>query len=182
MASKNYSTTRRFESAEIPGVVVILKKMTEGRRLELRKLIGEPNKMIREILREQAAIEKMPEESRDMARWLELQDSFDQQMLENLNPAWIRWGVKQVEGLQLEGKVLGVEELYDWPSMFFDEVLTAVKEEAELNGGERKNSESCTTSGEVVPIDQKPSTATSASDTAGGGLKTVDSTSRSELN
>lgn len=169
-----HDTTRRVGSEIFSGVSVVLKKMTEGRRLELRKLISEPNRRIREILREQANIEKEPEESRDMSKWLELQDEFDGIMIESINPAWITWGVKQIEGLEVDGRSLGVDDWKEWPSALFDEVLTAVKGEAELNGAERKNSESPTTSGALVDLTPKDSTADSAGNEGGGESETAD--------
>ena len=168
-----HDTTRRLDMETFLGVSVVLKKMTEGRRLELRKLISEPNRRIREILREQANIEKEPEESRDMSRWLELQDSFDQLMIEAINPSWISWGVKQIEGLEVDGRSLGVDDWKEWPSALFDEVLTAVKGEAELNGMQRKNLESATTSGALVDLIPKDSTADSAGNEGGGESETV---------
>ena len=168
-----HDTTRRIDSEIFPGVSVVLRKMTEGRRLELRKLISEPNRRIREILREQANIEKEPEESRDMSRWLELQDSFDQLMIEAINPSWIFWGVKQIEGLEVDGRSLGVDDWKEWPSALFDEVLTAVKGEAELNGMQRKNLESATTSGALADLTPKDSTADSAGNEGGGESETV---------
>jgi len=173
-----YHTTRSIPLETFPGVEVVLRKMTEGRRLELRKAIGEPNRRIREILREQAAIEQQPEETRDMAKWLELQDSFDGTMIEQINPSWIRWGVKQISGLEVDGKSLGVEDLLDWPSEMFGEVLSLVKSEAELNGTERKNSESHTTGGEPAPVSPSPSTADSARSADGGASETVASISQ----
>lgn len=175
-----HDTTRRFESEIFPGITVVLRKMTEGRRLELRKLISEPNRRIREILREQAAIEKVDEESRDMARWLELQDEFDGIMIEKINPAWITWGVKQIEGLSVDDRPLGVEDWKDWPSALFDEVLTAVKSEAELNGAERKNFESPTISGEQADLTPKALTVEHANAEGGGETETVVSISQAE--
>ena len=135
----NYDTTRRVSSETFPGVSVVLKKMTEGRRIELRKLVAEPNRRVREILREQGTIEVESEEKRDMPKWLELQDEFEGIMVGTVNPAWIKWGVKQIEGLEVDGRSLGVDDWMDWPSALFNELVSEVKEEAELNGAERKN-------------------------------------------
>lgn len=169
-----HDTTRRVGSEIFSGVSVVLKKMTEGRRLELRKLISEPNRRLREILREQANIEKEPEETRDMSKWLELQDESDGIIIESINPAWITWGVKQIEGLEVDGRSLGVDDWKEWPSALFDEVLTAVKGEAELNGAERKNFESATTSGAQADSSQSPLTVVSAEKEGGGESETAD--------
>lgn len=148
--------------------------------MELRKLIAQPNRRIREILREQEEIGRVPDETRDNAKWLELQDEFDEIMLTAINPAWVKWGVKQIEGLSVDGKSLGLDDLLDWPSVFFDEVLTTVKLEAELNGAQRKNSLSRTTSGEPVDLSPNPSTASPAKEEAGGATETASSTSLAE--
>ena len=174
----SYNTTRNVALETFPGVEVVLRKMTEGRRLELRKAIGEPNRRIREILREQAAIEQQPEETRNMSAWLSLQDEFDGIMLEKVNVSWVQWGVKSLQGLEVDGRMLGLEDWADWPSALFDEVLTLVKSEAELNGSERKNSESATTSGAQADSSQSPSTAPSARSADGGGIETVASISK----
>lgn len=180
MSKHSYITTRSVPLETFPGVEVVLRKMTEGRRLELRKLIGEPNRQVREILKEQAAIEQQPEESRDMARWLFLQDSFDGLMIEKVNVAWVQWGVKALLGLEVDGRVLGVEDLLDWPSALFDEVFTLVKSEAELNGTERRNLGSATTSGAQVVASQSPLTAPSAESADGGAIAIASSTSQTE--
>lgn len=177
---QKYNTTRSASVDSFPGVEVVLRKMTEGRRLELRKLISEPNRRIREILRDQAAIEKEPEADRDMSRWLELQDEFDGIMIEKINPAWVTWGVKQISGLEVDERVLGLTEWDQWPSALFDEVLTLVKDEAELNGSERKNSESATISGAPEASNQKPLTVVSAKSADGGGIEIASFTSKAE--
>ena len=175
-----HDTTRRISSEIFSGVSVILRKMTEGRRLELRKLLGEPNRRIREILREQAAIEKIPEETRDMSKWLELQDEFDGIMIERVNPSWITWGVKQIEGLEVDGRSLGVDDWKEWPSALFDEVLKAVKDEAELNGSERKNLELPTIFGAPEGSTLGDLTANSAKSEDGGENETAVFTLRAE--
>jgi hypothetical protein len=174
----SYNTTRNIALETFPGVEVVLRRMTEGRRLELRNAIGEPNRRIRDILREQAVIEQQPEEIRDVAAWLALQDEFDGIMIEKVNVAWVKWGVKSLQGLEVDGRILGLEDWADWPSSLFDEVLNLVKQEAELNGNERKNSESATISGAPADLKANPSTAPNAKSADGGGIETVVSISQ----
>lgn len=177
--SYKHETTRRVESINFPGVVFFLKKMTEGRRIQLRSLLGEHNHRVREILKQQSALEAVPEAERDMPAWLDLQEEFDGIMIEKVNPVWINWGVKLIEGLESDGKPLTVDEWKEWPSALTNEVVEAVKAEAELNGTERKNFESHTTSGELVVLTPKSSTATSAEEKDSGETKTAASTSQS---
>jgi hypothetical protein len=164
-----HETTRRHESQVFEGVVFYLHKMTEGRRLDIRSKIAEKNRRIREIIKEQAAIEKVEEGQQDGAKWLELQDEFDGIMIEEVNPTWIQWGVKKIEGLEADGKPLGVDDWKEWPSALFDEILRAVKSEAELNGTERKNLPSPTTSGEPAGLSPSLSIVPSVDGKASGG-------------
>lgn len=154
----NYESTRTVKSEIFEGVTIYLRKMTEGRRTNLRKQLAEPNRRIREILKEQDAIMATEEQARTAeqnTKWLDLNDEYDNVHAELIDPVWINWGVKQIEGLQVDGNPLTIAEMSEWPSVFFKEVMDAVKAEAELNGSERKNSESPTTSGEVAGQSQK---------------------------
>lgn len=174
-----HQTTRKFESVLFEGVVVELRKMTEGRRMDLRKRLQPHNTKCKDLLREIGAIEKAPEDQRDFVRYTELNDEFDQVQIEHINPEWLSWGVKKVEGLIVDGRDLGVEDWRDWPSALFDEVLKAIKFEAELNGEERKNLESPTTSGAQEGGSQNSSTAQSADEKGTGtGTDAIADTSR----
>jgi hypothetical protein len=173
MPQYKHQTTRCVESELFPGVSVILKKMTEGRRMELRAVMGVPQKKIRDMRREQAIIEAQKEEIRDYPRWLDLQDEHEQLMTDAINPAWITWGVKQIEGLEVDGKSLGVDDWKDWPSALFDEVLGFVQEEAQLNGSERKNSELPSTSKEPEAQTQSLSIVESAKNADSGEIETA---------
>jgi hypothetical protein len=150
--SYNHETIRKRESETCPGVTFFLQKMTEGRRLDIRHRIAEPNRRVLALLKEQTEIEKVDEAARDVHRYMELQEEFDSLMLEKINPEWIKWGVKKIDGLEADGKPLGVDDYLEWPSMLFSEVLDAVKSEAELNGAEKKPSPSHFISG--IPAEE----------------------------
>jgi hypothetical protein len=170
-----HETTRRYESETFPGVTVFIYKMTEGRRADLRARIADYNAQMRDILREQDALNKVPEEERDIPKLLELNDKFDELQMK-ISPQWILWGVKAVEGLEADGKPLTVGEWTDWPSALFDEVLTKVREETELKGAQIKNFPSRTTFGEAGQAPQRSSTAQSAEEKDSGEIATVGST------
>ncbi len=159
MAHK-YDTTNRKESEILLGVSFLIRRMTEGRRIELRKKLGPTNAKIRELLREQGKLLEAPDDAQDHNRILELQDEFDGLMLETVNPTTLLWGVKQIEGLEVDGKILTLEDWQEWPSALFKEILNSVNAEAELNGGEVKNSSSATISGK--PGDGSPKLTTVA--------------------
>lgn len=168
-----YNATREYQSFVFPGVKLHLRKMTEGRRLELRKILSGPNQKIHDLLRQQTEIEKVDEPQRDTLKLFMLQDEIDGLLMEIVNPAWLTWGVKGIEGLVVDGKSLSVVDWADWPSALYTEAIAAVKAEAELNGEERKNSELLTISGEPGDGKQNPSTVASVSDADSGAAGTV---------
>jgi len=171
----DYDTTRCVESEEFPGVKYYLYKMTEKRRRELRAKVAPSNKVMRDLMREQGKLIKLPEDQRDEMTLVELQERFDQVVGEELNPAYVMWGVQSIDGLSIRGQKLAVEDWAEWPSALFEEVLASVKAEAELNGSASKNSSSRTTSGEPGPQLQKPTTATSAPEEDSGRIATAGS-------
>ena len=154
-----FSTTRRVESKTCPGVTIILRKMTEGRRLEIRQKLSETNSMMKDIIRQQTEIFAKPQPEQDELKLLQLQDEYDALVLEKVNPETIKWGVKQIEGLQADGKALGVDEWQEWPSILTKEVVDLVNSESALDGGEGKNSELPITSGTQEGGNQKSLTA-----------------------
>jgi len=157
--SFKYDGVRRRESTTCPGVVFYLRKMTEGRRLAYRAKLREANAQLREIMRDQGKLLEMPEEARDHNKIMELQDQYEDLQLTVMNPETIKWGVKQIEGLEVDGKPLTLEDWQEWPSHLFNEILLAVNEESALNGDEIKNSSSPTTSGELVGSSETNTTA-----------------------
>lgn len=174
-----HDTTRRRESETCPGVTFFLRKMTEGRRLEYRSKLREPNAKLREILREQGKLLEIPAEARDHDKILALQDEYEGLQIEILNPETLKWGVKQIEGLEVDGKPLSLEDWKEWPSHLFEEVLRAVNEESQLNGGEIKNSSLPTTSGELAGLNDRSTTAISVEKSEDSLIETVDAISQS---
>lgn len=170
-----HETTRRYESETFEGVTVFIYKMTEGRRADLRARIADYNAQMRDILREQDVLNKVPEEERDIPKLLELNDKFDGLQMK-ISPEWILWGVKSVEGLEADGKPLTVNEWTEWPSALFDEVLTKVREETELKGAQVRTLQSPTISGAAQPQLVKSSTAMSAEEKVSGETGIVGST------
>jgi hypothetical protein len=124
-------------------------------------------------MKEQALIESAPEETRDNARWLDLQDEFEAIYIEKINPEWVKWGVKKVEGLEVEGKPLDVEDWAEWPSVLFNEAVMAVKDEAELNGAQKKILSLDSTLQAPVDGSLSSSTAPSAERKASGKAETA---------
>jgi len=173
-----YSSQKRVTSTEFPDVTFVLKKMTEGRRIDLRSQMVAPQKRIRDILRAQSDIENsikkiletdvMTNVDAQNANYRDLQDELDE-----INRIWIQWGLKSIEGLEVDDKTLTIDDWKDWPSGLIHEAVAAVQEESQLDGLERKNSELPTTSGELVGGVPSNSNAPSAKEKAGGSPATV---------
>lgn len=166
-----FDTSSRKESQACPGVSFILRKMTEGRRLNLKKQLTEANSKLRTIIREQDTLfEKQrtagadyPGIVQDNMKIMDLQGEYETIMMETVNPATFIWGCKQVEGLESEGKVLTIDDWQDFPTVLYEEILTAVNSESQLKGAEIKNSELPITSGQQEDGNQKSTTADTAS-------------------
>jgi hypothetical protein len=155
------TTTNSRESKVVPGVIFHLRKMTEGRRIELRKSLMSTNSRIRQIGREQDAI-LSNKENPDMPKFLELNDEFDSLMIEEVNPKTLLWGIKSVEGLEIDGKILTIAEWSEFPSELFHEMIQAINVESGLSKDEEKNLPLPTTSGAQVGKNPESSTASNA--------------------
>jgi hypothetical protein len=164
-----FITSRKFESEVCPGVVAHLFKMTEGRRSDLRAALAEVASRERDLFQELQALSQVAEDVRDMAKWVGLNTKLDALQLDEIQPTWIQWGLKSLEGLVSENDIpLTKDDWKKWPSALFKEIYRAIQVEAELDGAERKNSESPTTSGVVADGPPSSSTAASAEKKASG--------------
>lgn len=174
-----YTSTRRVNSVEFPGVSFVLRKMTEERRISLRQKQAEGLDKIAKIAREMAAIQREPEEVRDRQKLAELSDQWDFIQREEISPITLKWGLASMEGLSVDGRPATIDNYREWPSALFDEVLNMIAIEIGLNGAEEKNSESPTTSGAPVGGTPTSTSAPSVNDERGIAQGTVVDISRS---
>lgn len=153
----NFVSTSREESKTFPGVFYTLYKMSEARRAQLRLLIAEPTSRIRLLLREMGNLEdkhpvtdenpNRPEEVVD--ELIKLSDKMEQISSDEIDPRWLKWGLKKIEGIEIDDQPATPDSLTsDGPPALFREIVDRIKRLAQLNGDEEKNSESLTTSGE----------------------------------
>lgn len=183
-----YSSQKRVQSQEMPEVTFILKKMTEGRRISLRQQMMPAQKASRDIMRKQSEIEVQIRKGFEndanfdttalTTTYNDLQDEFDDIIITKINPIWITWGLKGIEGLQVDGKALAIEEWEEWPSGLVHEAVTAIRAEAELEGLERKNLPSPTTSGEQGAGSQSNLTVFPVNEKVGGEAEIAANTSK----
>ncbi len=127
-----YESTVAIESEGCPGVKFTVRRMSFGRRLELARSVRDKLGRL-EFL---SAGEKGTAEEAEAAL---LACEIDRQYAE--------WGLASVEGLEIDGEPATPQSLLNGgPESLVSEVLEAVYREAGLNGEERKNSESHSTS------------------------------------
>jgi hypothetical protein len=111
-------------SKERPGVEFVIARMTFGRRIELMRRV-----------RDLAARLEYFEAGRDAKNGME-----SSLLGAEIDRLYIRWGVDEIRGIEIDGAPASVEALIDGgPEDLFFEALAAVKGECGLNENERKN-------------------------------------------
>ena len=119
-----YLSSIERQSEAMPGVTLVIAKMSFGRRVELMR-------QVREIARRVEFLEagSDPKEKIEASvRALEIEHLY------------VRWGLKEVRGLRIDGAEASPQSLAEaGPEEVFREALAAVKAECGLSESERKN-------------------------------------------
>jgi hypothetical protein len=119
-----WQSSRIVESEAMPGVELVIARMTFGRRLELMKRVRD---LAARLDYFQAGRE---EKNRIEASLLGAQ----------LDRLYIDWGLEAIHGLELDGEAATPLSLIErGPEELFKEALAAVKAECGLSEQERKN-------------------------------------------
>jgi hypothetical protein len=125
-----------------------LKKMTEGRRTKLNLSLAPHKAKLRDLMAEAESLNPAVEEGQDapkldaqtVAKVQNIHDALNSLVESEINPAWFRYGLDKIEGLEIDGAQATVETLMsDGPSELFTEILQAIRTEAELSPEEIKN-------------------------------------------
>ena len=126
--SKQYDSVVEVASARLPGVKFRVERMSFGRRLELvRQLKG--------LLGKLEFVQAGPQGPEQQAEAALAAGEIDR--------IYLRWGLRGVEGLDIDGEPATPDSLADkGPESLVDEVLAAIRSEAGLSETERKNSAS----------------------------------------
>lgn len=181
----NYVTTISNESKVFPGVTYVLNKMSEARRAQLRLRISEPTSRIRNLLREMANLEDRNPSTAENPRseevnneLLMLSDKMEQISSDEINPQWLEWGLKSIDGIDIDGVPATLKTLLtEGPPALFQEIVNEIKRVAQLNGDEEKNSGSPTTSGELTGGETTSTSAVGANSSETTTLETAPSIS-----
>jgi hypothetical protein len=171
--SMNYCSRTTVESKLYPGVTFVVNRMNERRRVrrelgfaDLRLRVNEQQTAIQEALKEK--------DSLPPGRLEQMNASFGELLHGEWYPAWIRWGILSIDGLEIDGVKATVQTLCeDGPTDLVEEVFAAVMEAAGLSTVEEKNSESPGTSEGQADGKTIDSIAPSAGLPAGGESETV---------
>lgn len=122
----NYESTIKMESKVLPGVRYSVRRMSFGRRLELTRKV----KHLLGRLEFLAAGEHTLEEEAEAKL-----------VASEIDREYACWGLKDVEGLEIDGQAATAENLLDdGPEELVAEILEAVRREAGLSEDEKKNS------------------------------------------
>ena len=119
-----YQSRRTIASRAVPGVDFTIARMSFGRRIELTRQIRELGRKL-EFL----------EAGSDFRERLEAAV-----LAVEIDRLYLRWGLKEVSGLILDGEPATPESLIEkGPEELTREILSAVKAECGLSEEERKN-------------------------------------------
>jgi hypothetical protein len=124
MTSTSWESRKVVASEERPGVEFVIARMTFGRRIELMRDV-----------RDLAARLEYFEAGQDVKNGMEAS-----LLGAEIDRLYIRWGLEEVRGLELDGAPATAESLIEsGPEELFLEALTAVRAECGLVENERKN-------------------------------------------
>lgn len=143
-----FKTTTTLPSKNFPGVMLVVRKMTEERRIELQEAVREPTRKIRDMLVKADTLER-ENEAVNRAEILSLRDEMNTVVTRDLNVAKIRWGVAAIQNLCLgdEGTIATLDNVLKWPSKLIEECLDIVEKGTGMTEEEVKNSGSPSISG-----------------------------------
>ncbi len=131
---------------EFAGVKFTFNKMTEGRRIKLRLAMADYHAKLREITDQASKI--MEDTPEDALKAFVLHQKVSEIVSDQINPMWVRWGLKSIDGLTIDGEPATVESLIEsGPPELYAEIADAIKSASGLNEQQRGESGPLTTSG-----------------------------------
>ncbi len=119
-----YESVLKIESKVMPGVTFVINRVSFGRRMEL-------SRRVREITQKVEFLQAGNE----------LHEKIEAGMLaQELDAMYLRWGLVEVHGLEIDGAPATAEHLLDrGPDQLAREIVVAIKEQCGLSEAERKN-------------------------------------------
>jgi hypothetical protein len=151
----DYENTERIESKVAPGVVIVYYKAIEERRIELRRQAADIAAKFRSLnaevrkLQYEWAKPDIDEPTKEdlMVRQENVLEQQHTIMITELNPLYLRWGIKAVEGLKVNGvEIKTPDALLHGPGELYAETIKTIHDRLGLNDDQIKNLSSPTTS------------------------------------
>lgn len=181
----DWQSTETVPSKVADGVVYTLNRMTEGRRIELRSQIVGPEDRKREIMREATALgllDQNGDESKVSAEKLaereDLLIRLERIQSDEIEPAYVCWGLQSIEGLTIDGEEATPEKLFtDGPPELYNEVAAIIRERVEVSPEDFPESVSRSTSEPQEGGRTNPTTAPPVNGKATTSAETVTSIS-----
>ncbi len=133
-----FSSKRTVTSKTVPGVEIVLRKMTESRRQELVMATSDVNSRLAEKYQ---ALRKLREDKAPVLSIQTVSDEINALTKKELIPLQIKWGVAEIRGLRLEepAEDASVDNATEWPVELFDEVQDLLEKGNGLSELEVKN-------------------------------------------
>ena len=170
----NFLSRITIASQTCPGVAFTLNKMTEGRRIQLRFSLSLAQSRLADLMKQRLDAFV----ASDVFEVNRLDDQVLATVQEDINPAYLKWGLHAIDGLTIDGAPASVESIYaEGPPELVAEILGAIRLNMGLSEVEEKNSQSPITSEAAEDGRMNDTTAENAGSGDTTQLETVPSTS-----
>jgi hypothetical protein len=181
--SYQYKSTLPLESTTCPGVKFTLRKMSERKRHQFYLAVADSTEKIRGFLRDAqklqpqvlAAAEDMELLAELTAEAERINQAVSAEQRFVIDPAWVRYGLKSVDGLEIDGEPATIDTLLgdDGPSELVQEIAAAIKAASVMPEAQLKNFVWPIISGEAAAEIGQSTTARSADSGDTGATGTV---------
>jgi hypothetical protein len=154
-----YLSTSEFASTSHPGVTATLRKASARRRDKLAEDTMHIQRAVSDLVIEATKLESDPHSLPKLSLIQSEMSRLQNQVIQ----ARLRWGIKELRGLEIDGQPADVEALLeDGPEDLVGEIHTAILANLGLSEDQEKNSELPTTSGDQVAGQTSDTTAATA--------------------
>jgi hypothetical protein len=162
-----YTSTVDVKDERFPDVVVKLRKVSAGKRDEMRLAICKHLEELSEIIQEAEEFREGADDNSASAAKIQWYNARISSVSARVDHVRARALVKSIDGLEIDGAPATIDSLIDsGDEDLFEVVSRAVKHEMGLDRDEQKNSPRPTTSQVVEDGPTNPTSAETASETA----------------
>ncbi len=138
-----FSSKRTIQSKAVPGVEIVIRKMTESRRQELMLMTSDVNSRLTELYKTHR---KLRDDNAPPPEIQKVSDDINALTKKELIPLQIQWGVAEIRGLALVGGdeddqtiQASPDNSLNWPAELYDEVQVLLEKGNAITEPEAKN-------------------------------------------